>query len=279
MGPCTVLMEGIVGEGVELNAEVLEALRESEMSYHLARRLLFTRFRDPGEDPPMHLFGDIKRAAKRWLDEGFLVAKGVPKQAVMYAELAEKAAERIYLACQRGVQGEHKVKAILDAYNPVGTTRFVAFNTTKDVYVTDPAKSHVSHVVCDSDWEGELARVLERNPRVLSYVKNQGMQFEVPYRDGAVPRRYIPDFIIQVDDGRDEPLNLIIETKGFKGGDAQLKAETMRTMWVEGVNNLGGYGRWRFEEFRDVYAIQEAFDRLIEDVVAGVDRADAGALV
>jgi type III restriction enzyme len=279
VGPCTVLMEGIVGEGVELNAEVLESLRESEMSYHLARRLLFTRFRDPGEDPPMHLFGDIKRAAKRWLDEGFLVAKGVPKQAVMYAELAEKAAERIYLACQRGVQGEHKVKAILDAYNPVGTTRFVAFNTTKDVYVTDPAKSHVSHVVCDSDWEGELARVLERNPRVLSYVKNQGMQFEVPYRDGAVPRRYIPDFIIQLDDGREDPLNLIIETKGFKGGDAQLKAETMRTMWVEGVNNLGGYGRWRFEEFRDVYAIQEAFDRLIEDVVAGVDRAEAGALV
>ena len=43
-------------------------------------------------------------------------------------------------------------------------------------------KSHVSHVVLDSEWEAELARVLEAQSHVVSYAKNQGMQFEVPYR-------------------------------------------------------------------------------------------------
>ena len=264
VGPCVVRNEGIVGEGVELTPQVLEDKRPSELSFHLAKRLLYTRYRDPGEDAPMHLFGDIQRVVRRWINEGYFVANGVPTGAILYTELADKAAELIFMACQRANQGERRIKAILDAYNASGSTRVVAFNTTKDVWTTAADKSHVSHVVMDSDWEAELARVVERHPRVLAYVKNQGMQFEVPYRDGAVTRRYVPDFIVRLDDGLPEPLNLIIETKGFRGQDAQLKAETMKTLWVPGVNNLGGYGRWAFAEFTDVYAIQDAFDRLVE---------------
>jgi len=264
VGPCTVLMEGIVGEGVELTPEVLENIRPSSISFNLAKRLLYTRFRDAGEDPPMHLFGDLQRVSRRWVEEGYLVAKGVPVGAIGYTELADKAVERIFLACQRANEGSNRIKAILDAYNPAGSTRFVAFNTSKEVWTTAKASSHVSHVVLDSDWEAELARVIERNPHVVSYVKNQGMQFDVPYRDGAVPRRYVPDFIVRIDDGGDEPLNLILETKGYRGGDAQLKAETMKTLWVPGVNNLETYGRWAFEEFRDVFVIQETFDSLVK---------------
>lgn len=266
VGPCVVQNEGIVGEGVELSPQVLEDIRPSTISMHLAKRLLFTRFRDAGEDPPMHLFGDLQRVVRRWINEGYLVTKGVPTGAILYTELAEQAVQRIYLACQRAAEGEKRIKAILDAYNPSGSTRFVAFNTTKDVWTTAPDRSHVSHVVLDSDWEAEMARVIERHPRVLAYVKNQGMQFEVPYLDGAVPRKYVPDFIVRLDDGRDEPLHLILETKGFRGGDAQLKAATMEAQWVPGVNNLGTHGRWAFKEFRDVYAIQDAFDRLVEDL-------------
>ena len=131
---------------------------------------------------------------------------------------------------------------------------------------SDPRKSHVNAVVLDSDWESELARCIERNPRVVAYVKNQGLQFEVPYRDGAVPRRYVPDFIVRIDDGGAEPLNLILETKGYRGADAQLKAETMKKLWVPGVNNLGTMGRWAFAEFTDVFEIQTAFDALVESL-------------
>ena len=258
VGPCEVRNEGIVGEGVTLAPQVLAEMRPSEVSFRLAKHLLYSRFRDPGQDPPMHLFGDIKRVVRRWIDEGYLVTKGdAPTGAIIYTELADNACELIFAACQRGVGSDGRVKAILDAYNPAGSTRFVAFNTSKGVAVT--TKSHVSHVVLDSDWEDRLAQVLEAHPRVIAYVKNQGLQFEVPYRFGAVARRYLPDFIVRLDTGGDEPLNLVLEVKGFRGQDAQIKAETMKAFWVPGVNNIGGFGRWAFTELRDPHDMKADF--------------------
>jgi type III restriction enzyme len=267
VGPCRVLLEGIVGEGVEIGPDLLKNLRQSEIAFKLAKHLLYTRFRDPGQEPPIHLFGQLKSIVRRWIEEGWLVCKGGTLPAmVLYLEMAEKAAERIYLACQRHDHGEKRIKAILDAYNPKGSSRVVNFTTSRDIYRTGPDRCHVNAVVLDSDWEPELARVIERHPRVIAYVKNQGLQFEVPYRDGAVPRKYLADFIVQLDDGRghDDPLNLVLEVKGYRGGDAQLKAETMRKLWVPGVNNLGTFGRWHFEEFRDVFDMEAEFERLVD---------------
>jgi type III restriction enzyme len=271
VGPCRVLLEGIVGEGVEIGPDVLKNVRPSTISFHLAKHLMYTRFRDPGEEPPLHLFGQIVRVVREWLAGGYLVCTGgtVPAM-VTYQEMAEAAAERIYLACQRKEHGEKRIKAILDAYNPKGSTRHVSFTTSKSLWRTAPNKSHVNYVVTDSDWEAEMARVIESHRQVRAYVKNQGLQFEVPYRDGALPRKYIPDFIVQVDDGHADLLNLVLETKGYRGGNAQLKAETMRTMWVPGVNNLGTFGRWHFEEFTDVFEIEAALRRMVESLVATV---------
>jgi len=271
VGPCKVLLQGIVGEQVEISPTILDNIRPSTITYHVTKRLIETRFRDAGEDLPIGLFGDAQRIVRRWIDEGYLVAKGVPLGAIVYQELADQAAERIYLACQRVVTGERRIKAILDPYNPRGTTRFVGFNTSKDVRVSDPAKSHVNAVVLDSNWEAEMARVIEGHPRVRAYVKNQGLNFEVPYRDGATPRRYYPDFIVMLDVDDDEPLNLVLETKGFRGHDAQLKAETMKTQWVPGVNNLGTQGRWAFGELTDPFKFEEDFAKLVEGLMQKED--------
>jgi type III restriction enzyme len=272
VGPCKVLLQGIVGESVEITPRILEEIRPSTITYHIAKRLIESRFRDAGEELPVSMFGDAQRIVRRWLDEGYLVAKGVPLAAVTYLQLADQAAERIFLACQR-VTGETRgIKAILDPFNRRGSTRFVNFTTSKDIRVSDPNKSHVNAVVCDSAWEGLLAFAVERHPRVISYVKNQGLDFEVPYRDGATPRRYFPDFIVRIDAGGEEPVNLVLETKGFRGQNAQLKAETMKTLWVPGVNNLGEYGRWAFAEFRDAYEIEAAFAKLVENFVQGAAR-------
>ena len=153
---------------------------------------------------------------------------------------------------------------MLDSYEPQGSTASVNFQTTKAVWKTDARSSHISHVTLDSEWEGELARVLEAHPKVLSYAKNQGMQFEVPYRIGRSVRRYIPDFLVRLDIGGGETITLVLETKGFRGLDAQLKADTMHTLWVPGVNAIGTFGKWTFAEFREVFAIQEEFGRLVE---------------
>jgi type III restriction enzyme len=161
------------------------------------------------------------------------------------------------------------MKAILDPYNPKGSTRFVNFITSKGCQPTGsrPPKSQVSHVVLDSNWEGLMADVFEAHPRVLAYAKNQGMSFEVPYRDGGTSRRYSPDFIVRIDDGGEEPLNLVLEVKGFRGENAKAKAETMKTYWVPGVNALGEFGRWGFAEFCDWAVMDEDFAKLVDELM------------
>jgi type III restriction enzyme len=117
-------------------------------------------------------------------------------------------------------------------------------------------------VVLDSDWEAEFCRVAEGHPKVRAYVKNHSLGLEVPYRYGSETRKYLPDFIVQIDDGRgeDDLLNLIVEIKGYRREDAKEKKSTMETYWVPGVNNLGNYGRWAFAEFCEVYQIESDFE-------------------
>jgi type III restriction enzyme len=79
---------------------------------------------------------------------------------------------------------------------------------------------------------------------------------------------YLPDFIVQRDDGHPDPLNLIVEIKGFHGEDAREKTNTMRTCWIPGVNNLGKFGRWAFAEFTSVFEIDADFNKLINSFVA-----------
>jgi type III restriction enzyme len=128
----------------------------------------------------------------------------------------------------------------------------------------------VNWVVCDSEWEAELCRVVEASPRVRAYARNQNLGFEVPYLSGNTARRYQPDFIVQVDDGEAEPLNLIVEVKGYRGADAREKADTMRSYWVPGVNNLNTFGRWAFAEFGAVSAMESELADLIDSVVRKV---------
>ena len=56
----------------------------------------------------------------------------------------------------------------------------------------------------------------------------------------------------------------MLEVKGFRGENAKIKAATMRDLWVPGVNELGGFGRWEFAEFCDWAVMDEDFAALVE---------------
>ena len=265
VGPSIVRNEGIIGEGVTLTVEHLKDLRPATILFHLSRHLLFTKYRDPGTEPKLHLFGQLKRIVRQWLDAGYLRCSGgtYPGQ-VLYREMAEMACERIKAAITETLKGDNQIKAILDAYNPEGSTAHVNFTTSKQTrWKTDPRKCHINWIVCDGDWEAEFCRVAEAHPRVHAYVKNHSLGLEVPYLMGSMTRKYLPDFIVQVDDGHEDWLNLIVEIKGFRGEDAKEKANTIRTCWVPGVNNLGKFGRWAFAEFTSVFDIEADFAKLM----------------
>jgi type III restriction enzyme len=184
----------------------------------------------------------------------------------MYQELADMACERITAGITRAQIGECPVKAVLDPYNPVGSTAHVNFNTSKELrYQTDSQRCHINWIILDSDWEGELCRVVESHPQVRAYVKNHNLGLEVPYRYGSETRTYLPDFIVLIDDGHgdDDLLHLVVEIKGYRGEDAKIKKGTMDTYWIPGVNNRGRYGRWAFAEFTDVYAMEPELEEKI----------------
>lgn len=300
LGATQTQNSGIIGETVDLNLVHTGDIRPSQVVYELTSYLLMTHWRDKNGEPQLHLFGQLKRIARSWIED-YLDCKGgtYPAQ-LKYKTLADLACQRIMAAINRvGAGANQQGSVVLDPYNPTGSTAHVNFNTSKlDRWQTDPRRCHVNWAILDSEWEGEFCRVVEAHPQVLRYVKNQNLGLEVPYRFGSQSRTYIPDFIVVLDDGqgrssvaeaRDgdsdrcrgdtDPLNLIVEIKGYRREDAKVKKITMETYWVPGVNNLGTYGRWAFAEFTDVYEMQSDFKDKVENefnkMVEGVIGRDA----
>jgi type III restriction enzyme len=239
-------------------------LRTSSLVLHLTKRLLETKWRDPNEDLKLYLFGKLRNVVKQWLDTCLVCRGGTFPAQLMYQSLADMACNRITAAITNS-QGERSIKALLDSYNPTGSTRHVNFTTSRTgLWTTDSRRCHVNLAVLDSDWEAEFCRAVESHPNVMAYVKNHNLGLEVPYLYGSTPRTYIPDFIVQVDDGQDAPLNLIVEIKGYRGEDAREKKNTMEAYWLPGVNALGQYGRWAFAEFTAVFDIEDNLHQLID---------------
>jgi type III restriction enzyme len=261
-GPSVTQNRGIIGETADLSMKHLEALRETTLLYHLTKRLVYTQWRDPGGEPEIHFFGQLKRITRQWLRDCLVCEGGTYPAQLMVQELADMACERITAGITRALERDEKpIQAILDPYNPEGSTRHVNFTTSKKSrWETDPRKSHLNWVILDSDWEAEFCRVAEAHPRVRAYAKNHNLGLEVPYLWGSRTRTYRPDFIVQVDDGRADPLNLVVEIKGFRGEDAKEKKATMEERWIKGVNHLGRFGRWAFVEFTEVFKMEADFE-------------------
>lgn len=266
VGPSVTKNAGIIGENIDLNLKHLEDIRRSTILFHITKRLLYTKWRDTNEDPKLHLFGQLKKITKQWLDTCLICKGGTYPAQLLYQELADMACERITAGITRAFVGKSPIKALLDPYNPTGSTNHVNFNTSKPSrWETDPRRCHINWAILDSDWEGEFCRVVESHPKAKAYVKNHNLGLEVPYRHGSEMRKYLPDFIVRVDDGHGEKdlLNLIVEIKGYRGEDAKEKKSTMETYWVPGVNNLGSHGRWAFAEFTEVYQIEADFEKKV----------------
>ncbi|MFN9602733.1 MAG: restriction endonuclease, partial [Planctomycetota bacterium] len=267
VGPSITQNSGIIGKSVDLSLEHLDKVRHSTILFEVTSRLIYTKWRDPGEEPKLHLFGQLKRITKQWLDNHLVCKGNTYPGLLMYQALADMACERITRGITEHFKNERPVKALMDPYNPTGSTSFVRFNTSKtDRWETSSDHCHVNWVILDSDWEAEFCRVAESHPLVRAYVKNHNLGFEVPYRFGSENRKYRPDFIVLIDDGHgpDDLLHLIVEIKGYRREDAKEKKATMDTYWVPGVNNLGTYGRWAFAEFTDIYEIESDFKTKVE---------------
>ena len=268
VGPTITHNQGIIGEGHDLTIDHLDRARESTLVYFLTQRLLYNHFRDEGGEPKLHLFGRLKHITRQWL-RTHLTCKGNTQPAqIMIAQLADMACEKI----EAGIRSQlfkQPVKVVLDPFNPVGTTRNVNFRTSRTERYAPSGRCHLNWCILDGGWEGEFCRVLDAHPKVIRWVKNHSLGFEVPYEHGGRTHRYVPDFIVDLDCGLHEgqPLHVVVEIKGRRRDDAAAKANTMKNRWTRGINALGSHGRWAFLELRDPFEMEGDFDESVDEAL------------
>ena len=244
----------IVGESSIHTLDDLKNKREQEVAFLLAKMVLEKYFRDDDGNTKQWMFPQILGIARRWLAECVTCKDNAFPQMLLLIDLAHDAADKIYKAIVASTHQDKILKPILRPYDHLGSTRYVDFDTTRNVYATREDKCHLNYVVCDTEsWEQKMAQTLEDMDEVFCYVKNQNLGFTIPYTINGEEHNYVPDFIVRLDDGhgRDNLLNLIVEVSGEARKDKAAKVSTARDLWVEAVNNHGGFGRWEFIEISD----------------------------
>jgi type III restriction enzyme len=257
--PTKVENAPIVGETTVHDLSELKRHREQEVAFAIARLVLERYFRGDDQNVKPWLFPDLLAISQRWLRECLAFKDNTFVQLLLFAENASDAADRIYKAIVAADSGAKRLLPIPKPYDTLGSTRYVSFDTVRPTYRTSPERCHVSHVVGDTDsWEQKMAQTLEDMDEVLAYVKNQGLGFTIPYTISGQQRSYVPDFLVRLDDGHHDPLNLIVEVTGARDRDKEAKVSTARTLWVPAVNNAGTWGRWAYIETTDPWDAKNA---------------------
>jgi type III restriction enzyme len=128
--------------------------------------------------------------------------------------------------------------------------------TSRPCFITN--HSHISHCVFDSSWEATESYILEKNPHVSAWVKNDHLGFEIVYVFDGDVRKYYPDFLIRLTNGK----MIVLETKGQMNRQAMAKRKYLDE-WIMAVNNLGDYGEWYSEISTDPADVDGIIDKHI----------------
>ena len=277
--PTETVVSGLIGSVGTHTLDDLRQVRDQEIAFHLAGRVM-ARFLTDGQDPKPWYFPQVLRITKDWLAKCVTCKGDTFPGLLLIAENADQAARLIFhesISSQPGNRAEI-LRPMLRSQDPAGTTADVDFFTTKEVYPTSEERCHVNFVALDgphgNTWEEGVAELLESLPQVAAYVKNDHLGFTVPYVFQGRSRQYLPDFLVRLKPLEDdeETRTLIVEVSGSHKppGPTKEKADTARNLWVPAVNNHGGFGRWSYCELKDPAEFRQDLDLAIAALRAGI---------
>ena len=273
--PTETIVAGSTGE-TDTHRLDLHTAREQHIAYRLADQVLRKHLLHgtDGELRPWY-FPQLVTIARGWMRHCVDLHDDATYGMLLLREA--EAVDKIWQAVswQEGERSRY-VLPVLRAAEPVGSTDIVDFHTTREVYATREDRCPVNFVTLDgaggNAWERSVAQSLESLDSVASYVKNDHLDFAIPYEHGGRAGRFYPDFLARlVDPGDGVVRTLVIEVSGGRKPAAQTgqKSWAARNLWVPAVNNSGRYGRWSFCELRDPTRAKIDLTPAIEALYAG----------
>ena len=147
----------------------------------------------------------------------------------------------------------------LDQFKPIGSTAdMTTWYTAKPVY--DTKRSHINRCVNDSGWEQTVAETLDSNKHVVAWVKiTQRLGFSVSYQWKGASRKYVPDFIVKLTNGK----HLVLEVKGVETDRDRAKFKALQR-WCTAVSAQDSYGEWHAEILYSVEQTPMALSKYID---------------
>ncbi len=206
------------------------------------------------------LFPQVLKVVETYLAERVTFVEAQPGE-IALERYKQKVIERLSQAIEPDTDsGEAPILPVIERFRPTGSTKEVIFRATRPCFGTE--KSHVSHVVADSAvWEHSVAYRLERLDYVVSYVKNDHMDFVIPYDWQGQRHNYRPDFLARLLRRDGSEMTAIVEVKGYEREQEQLK-QPAAERWVKAVNHDGRYGQWAYVVIRDPATVAEKLESL-----------------
>lgn len=267
--PTKTALQSAIAPTLQVMEVDYEDLRDAQVVYYLTWQLIRNCYTDHEGGQQFQRFAPLKKIVQKWYDEQIEVIGGdeepeeMKRLVILWQQ--SKILSSIYEGIRQANRQDERITAILNYYNPVGSTTHVFGATTKPVWPTE--KSHVNYVVADThSWEQIAAKTLEEIPEVVCYVKNHFLGFQIPYMVGTEEHQYVPDFIARVTTKQGEQVNLIIEITGFSDdriGHKDAKRHYTLDYWLPAANNLDQYGRWAFVEVSDIDNIKRTLTHKI----------------
>ena len=223
--------------------------RDQQVAFRIARAVCERWQEDNSTEgiPIQQLFPKVLFAAKRFLTEK-LECRGdsQPCDVLHAGSYALDTISSLLEAIRKGsASTQSEVAVVPQGMAGMGSTLFVDFHTTKPI--RSVTKCHLNAMVADTQkWEQSAGFLLDAHPGVTKWVKNDHLDFNIPYRKRGIRKPYIPDFVAVTDQDQ----NIIIEIKGQVTDDADIKEKSAKR-WVEAVNRLGSYGQWHYMMLED----------------------------
>ncbi len=204
------------------------------------------------EDARRFLFPQVLEIVWQYLEQRVEFVDA-PREEIYLEKYKQRIIEQVSNAIEPDTEaGEPPLLPIIERFRPVGSTSEVLFRTVRPCHGT--SKSHVSHVVEHSKWEHTVAYYLERSPQVIAYVKNDHLDFVIPYELYGSRHNYLPDYLIRLRRSDGSELNFILEVKGFET-EADRAKQVAAQRWVRAVNHHGDFGEWELAVCREPHRL------------------------